>query len=206
MPRFAFAALALLLAAVTLGGCASTGKTDRSLARDAERLAEAKRFADQGDKARRDSDYQKAIELYRRSVSESGGLAHVWNNLGLVLTETGNYADAVSAYSVAAELSPTDPRPVTNIGLAYQKAGWAEDAIVYFERALRIDPNHRPALRYAIVAADTLSRAEPEDLERIRRALLSETDPQWRDYLERQRFLFESRRRLLDDNDILGDT
>ena len=38
-----------------------------------------------------------------------------------------------------------------------------------------------------------------EDLERVKRALLAETDTQWREYFERQRFLIESRLRSLNE-------
>ena len=119
----------------------------------------------------------------------------VWNNLGLLLLERGEPDKAISAFSMASELDPTDPRPVTNVGITMLRIGWAEDAIDDFHRALEISPSYLPALRGAIRAADLLGRAQYEDLERIRRALLAERDDQWRAYLERQRFLIESRLR-----------
>ena len=102
---------------------------------------------------------------------------------------------------MASELNPTDPRPITNIGITNMRVGWAEDAIDDFHRALEISPGYLPALRGSIRAADLLGRAEYEDLNRIRRALLAERDDDWRAYLERQRFLIESRLRSGRPND-----
>jgi tetratricopeptide (TPR) repeat protein len=182
--------LALALASC-LTGCSSGSN---SLPPPAERLSRANALAERAEEALADENYEEAVELYRESVGTSGTVAN-WNNLGLLLMEADNYAGAVSAFRRAAELEPTDPRPVTNIGIAFYRAGWASDAIEHFDRALGLDPNYVPALRGYIAAADAISRATEQDLDRIRTALLHDADPEWRSFFERRRSVVASQLR-----------
>jgi tetratricopeptide (TPR) repeat protein len=209
MTRTTTAALAALAAlAVCLGACASNtsrrADNDAAATTPSERVREAERLAAEADRARRDGRSDEAIDLYRSSIEYSADFPDVWNNLGLLLLERGEPDKAISAFSMASELNPTDPRPITNIGITNLRVGWAEDAIDDFHRALEITPSYLPALRGSIRAADLLGRAEYEDLDRIRRALLAERDEDWRAYLERQRFLLESR--LRSSGDAAGPT
>ena len=184
-----------IAAVVSLGGCASSGRSNAELVSPEVRMREARELAQKAERARLDGDPAKAIELYQQSIAKSDTLPLVWNNLGKLLIETENYLDGASALTAAAELEPSNPTPLTNIGTAYLKAGWAELSMDYFDRALLISPTHLPALRGALVAADSLARAEEEDLDRIRTALLREQDPAWRAWFERRRFIFENRLR-----------
>lgn len=190
-------AAALCLIVLVPVGCSSTPRrsspSSASGIDPSERARRAQQLAEQGDRARSLGNTDRAIQLYRESIEYSADYADVWNNLGLLLLEKGELDKALSAFTMAAELDPTDPRPHTNIGITNLRSGWAEYALQDFRRALEITPNYLPALRGAIRATDLLGRAEFEDLERIRRALLAERDEQWRAYFERQRFLIESR-------------
>lgn len=190
-------AAALCLVVLAPVGCSSTPRRPASSSPSgldpSERAFRAQQLAEQGDRARNLGNTDRAIQLYRESIEYSAEHADVWNNLGLLLLEKGELDKALSAFTMAAELDPTDPRPHTNIGITNLRSGWAEYALQDFRRALDITPNYLPALRGAIRATDLLGRAEFEDLERIRRALLAERDEQWRAYFERQRFLIESR-------------
>jgi tetratricopeptide (TPR) repeat protein len=180
----------------TLSGCGErardlsqlTGEDRRGealvISRDAERLAAMGKTDD-------------AILRYQEALSISGDLAGAWNNLGELYMRRGSYADAVSAFGVAAGLTPSDPRPVYNTGLVYQKVGWAKDAIDHYAEALKRDENMQEALRGHAVAADMLGRADDKTLEYIRRGLLRETDPEWREFFERQRFRVEAEMRAL---------
>lgn len=166
------------------------------LARAGERRAEAERLYVLAEEARRDGKPEEAAQYYRASIAQSGDLAVVWNNLGVLYLENENYKDAVSAFTVASRQQPEDPRPLANIALAYREAGWAEDAYDYYNRALEVSPTYLPAIRGAIEAADALGRGTERDLERVREGLLTETDPEWRAFMERQRFRIENRIRL----------
>ena len=97
------------------------------------------------------------------------------------------------AYSKAAELEPSDPRPFTSIGTIYYGIGYQRDALSYYERALTINANYLPALDGAIRAAAALQRASTSDLDRIRLALLIANEPQLRTFYEYRLYTVENR-------------
>jgi tetratricopeptide (TPR) repeat protein len=188
------------LAATLAGGLATTGcgqrragtDIDAVLAERARTKAEALRLADRAAAANKKGDAAQAEELYRQALSLDRSLFQAWNDLGNLLMARHQYADAVSAFVTAADLQPADPRPLYNAGVAYQRIGWAEDALGFFEKALARDENHLDSLRGATRAAESLNRASPAILDRVHRGLLRETNDQWREYFERQRFRVEA--------------
>lgn len=185
------------LALVAQVGCASNpqNKAATQFREGLDRDRIASDLADQADRARLAGDAEKAIALYRESLDYSSKFADVWNNLGLLQLEQDEVGKAINSFVQASILDPNDPRPLSNAGIASSRIGWEEDAMKYYHDALAIQPGYLPALRGAIRSADLLGAAQYEDLERVKRALLSETDTKWRTYFERQRFLIESRLR-----------
>ncbi len=179
-------------ALVCSAGCESTPKRDAAQeaadqmvlnSQEGLRLAkEAQRQAERGDK-------DGAIQTYQRAVSTWRGMPAAWNNLGVLLMEKQDYAGAVGAFKVAAELSPTDPRPLENIAVSYVKSGWATDALRYYGMALERDPNRIESLRGAVRTAEMVRIRDDATLDRIRRALLIESDASYREYFERQQQL-----------------
>lgn len=179
-------------AAAMIAGCASSSPIagpqtppDVRRARAVMMMPAAESKADKG-------DIEGAIEAYREIIQMSGNLYAAWNNMGELMMRQDNYADAVSAFNIAADLEPTDPRPKYNIGVAYQSTGWADLAGDYFSEALERDPSYLPALRGATRSAEYTGYADDITLDRIRRGLLREVDPAWRTYFERQRFRVEA--------------
>lgn len=189
--------LLILLAASTTPACSSSPRlperADPAAAIDelARRRAEAGRLAREAERLE-GSDPAKAMETYRRALALDDSLHNAWNNLGLLLMNKGEYADAVSAFQVAGDLMPADPRPVYNIGLAYQRNGWGEEAYRHFAMALERDRSHLPSMRGFVRAAEMTGRADERTVEVIRAATMRETDDRWRDYFQRQRFRVEA--------------
>jgi hypothetical protein len=62
-----------------------------------------------------------------------------------------------------------------------------EDSLRYYDIALERSPNYLPALRGAVKAAHLLGEADERRLDQVKRALLIETDEQWRTVFERER-------------------
>jgi len=189
--------LAALLAAplVVAGGCKSTkpvSTLEDTMAQVAQRRSEAIRLTDQAFRAQESGRLDRAEEFYRQALSLDGSISAAWNNLGEILLSQGYYQDAVQAFSEAAALSPADPRPEYNIAVAYQKSGWAEDALTHYGNALGRDPNYRPAIRGGIKAAAELGTASRDIHGWIRKGLLNETEESWRDFFEQQRFRVEA--------------
>ncbi len=186
----------LVLAAALAGaaGCASTPRREPTLPPERQTAAAMEKLRE-AERAERKGDETLALQLYREAIELDRRLPVAWNDFGTLLLSRGNYLDAVQALRVAADLDPTDPRPLYNIGTAYARAGWAEEALEAYESALRRDPNHLPSLRGAVQSASLLSHADIRTLERTRRALLIERDDQWRTFFERERFRIEGQLR-----------
>jgi len=201
--RWTLVALAMVVGATALPGCRYEGPTEarvsqaereRLLRKQRENLSERARRREQAlEIAARASveaeagRTEQAIELYQEALGLWNRMPAAYNNLGALLLEQGDRLGAAEAFRIASELEPRDPRPLTNLGALWTKVGYPDDGMVYFETALDRDPNDLAALRGVVAAADLLRRADERLLEHARRALMIETDPTWRDYLERQR-------------------
>jgi tetratricopeptide (TPR) repeat protein len=167
------------------------GTTADAVEQAARRRAEAQRLVQEAERIER-TDAARAIETYRRALALDDTMHNAWNNLGMLMMDQGNYADAVAAFQVAADLMPVDPRPSYNIGLAYQRNGWGEEAYRNFAIALERDPSHLPSMRGYVRAAESTGRADDRTIQVIRTALMRETDEQWRAYFQRQRYRIEA--------------
>lgn len=192
--RSATAVVVLLgtLCLMGLSGCNSTASRKASPEYSRSNSIEADAQIRLGDAAAAKGDSANAIKYYRQAILYDGERYVAWNNLGVELMNDGNYLDAVAALKVAADLSPRDPRPVSNIGLAYQEMGWAQDALEHYDQALMRDENFLDALRGYALAEETLGQGSLLSLERIKKALMIEKDEEWRDFFERRRFRVEA--------------
>lgn len=196
-PRRAVSLLAIGLATglATLAtiGCASKPSTPSTTIQEIDRSRQrAYDLALKAQQLSKDGKTDEAIAALREAVSLWRDMPAAWNNLGVLLMQQQNYAEAVSAFKVAAEQSQGDPRPLENIGVCYMSSGWAEDSLRYFVMALRRDPNRIESLRGAVRAAEMLRIRDDATYERIRTALMIETDPQYRMYFERQQQLVKA--------------
>lgn len=183
-------ALAALLA---LGACAPKPRTltisPGSPADEARALTKAVELAEEAYKSRKPVE---AFEKYRLAVREYGEFPAAWNNLGVLLMEQENYLSAAEAFATAADLSPTDARPLYNLGLCWDRRNYLEDARKYYRRALERDRNYLPALRGAIRADALLNDANDDTLALIERALALEADDAWSKWFKLQRIRIES--------------
>jgi tetratricopeptide (TPR) repeat protein len=177
--------VAALAGAAGPGGCQSSQKSPKvrviTIESDAERLAEAQRLAASAQTMREPA---KAIERYRQAVKAYPDFPAAWNNMGVLLLREGRFREAAEAFLAAGDRAPSDPRPLYNLGLSWDRAGYLVDALDHYSEALNRDPNYLPALRGAVRAERRLGRANAKTLERIRTALMSEDDAQWREYFE----------------------
>ncbi len=189
------------MSALPMHGCSSSSpRTDGAriseinpaIAYSQRRRTEALKHYNAASKLHADGKPDKALGEYRQALELDDKLYGAWNNMGQLLMDQGNFADAVSAYKIASGLEPTDPRPEYNIGLVYQKVGWAQDSFEHFQNALDRDPNYIPALRGIIRSAEMLGKGDAQILEYIRNAQLRETDEQWRSYFSSQYYRVEA--------------
>jgi tetratricopeptide (TPR) repeat protein len=175
-----------------LAGCSSTPARVQTPTHAPPRSSEADAKIRLADQAAAKGDSDTAVTLYREAIVLDRDRYVAWNNLGVELMNRGDYLDAVAALKVASDLSPRDPRPVANIGLAYQQMGWANDALEYYEQALHRDETFLDALRGFALAEELLGRGSLQSLEQIKRALMVEKDQEWRTFFERRKFRVEA--------------
>ena len=191
-----FAGLTIAVGSVSIPmGCASASsrsdtntlaEIDPAIAYAKRRHSEALEHYNTASALHLDGKSEEALAEYRAALELDNKLYAAWNNMGQLLMEQGQYADAVSAFKVASGLEVSDPRPEYNMGIAYQRVGWGQDAYKHFEAALERDPNYLPALRGVIRAAETLGAGSEPLLGYIRSAQLQETDEEWRSYITTQ--------------------
>lgn len=188
-------AFCLIAGGLALGACSSSPARDRSGGLDEidpamqiqrQNRAEAREHYADATRLHKDGKYEDALEEYRTALEYDDQLYAAWNNMGQLLMEKRNYADAVSAFQIAASIEPTDPRPLYNIALAYQRVGWAADAYDSYEKALQRDPYYLPAMRGLARSAEMTGDGDRYLLETIKQAQLRESDEQWRTYFNEQ--------------------
>lgn len=83
---------------------------------------------------------EEAVSAYRRALEIDPGLADAHLNLGRLLHERTEMAEAEQHYRRAQELLPDDATPAYNLGVALQDLGRPRDAAEAYEAALKRDP------------------------------------------------------------------
>ncbi len=203
-PRFTLLGVAIaLLVQVLVASCATSGAAQQDPPQ--VRLREATDYFERGNAAYRAKQNDEAIELYQQAVGRYKELPYAWNNLGKAVLERDQRGDrmyAADCFKMAADLDRTDWRPVANIGSIYHKLGYLEDAAKWYSLALEREPNAEPALLNSILVDHLRDRRTEETAGRIRRALLIVTDPEWLEYLRRQREIVQGR--LLESRTSVG--
>lgn len=86
-------------------------------------------------------DFTKARQLFEKSLGMSPSNIFALYNFGVLDLETGNPASAESHFAKAGQLAPQMTRAWLAAGKAAQMQNKSTEAVIYFERALAIDPS-----------------------------------------------------------------
>lgn len=189
------ALLALALLAPLVGGCASSDPGPALVNPQASapaRIAQAKDLAAQAQRAELAKQPDVAMDLYKQAIAVYPDWAALWHNLGLLQLEKGDALTAVNSFKTAGDLDPKDPRPVYNLGTIYEKQNWGQEAQRYYSEALARDPNYLNALRRSVMLDMIQGTHTPLTLERVRRALLIEDTPEYRQFFERSQLQLQT--------------
>ncbi len=111
---------------------------------------------------RRAEVYNDPIALWQDAALHQPENSRVQNNLGVVLVDAGQPADAVPHYERALELSPDYVEAQSNLGVALVHLHEFDRAQPQFERALAINPNYADAhinLAHLLARAGRLDEA-----------------------------------------------
>lgn len=106
--------------------------------------------------------FQRAVEILEPLSQAAPELAMVWTNLGAahlgnpVLARDEEQMRAIAAFKRALEINPIAPNVAYNIGLIYRDRREFEEAIHWFKRAVKANPNDRDARRLIARLTDAL--------------------------------------------------
>jgi cytochrome c-type biogenesis protein CcmH/NrfG len=107
------------------------------------------------------TDYSQRIAQAEKIVSQDPKNLNAWISLGNDYFDTEQTQKAINAYGKALEIEPKNPNVLTDQGVMYRKVGWYDKALVNFETANKIDPNHLQSLyNTGIVFAVDLKQPE----------------------------------------------
>jgi CubicO group peptidase (beta-lactamase class C family) len=95
--------------------------------------------------------YDEALEVYRavlkKTPEESSVSEGYLNNQGLGLLDSGQTDEAIAVLRVATELYAASANTWDSLGYAYREKGDREQAIQYYKKALKLDPEFRSAVQ-----------------------------------------------------------
>lgn len=87
------------------------------------------------------------IEALEKALALDPSYADAYNELGIIHTQLGRFAEAEQALSAAIEADPQYAAARNNLGVLYGKQGRNEDAEAQFRRAVEDDPGYVEALK-----------------------------------------------------------
>jgi tetratricopeptide (TPR) repeat protein len=91
------------------------------------------------------SQWDDAVDAYRRVVAIDPTYAAAWNNLGLLLHRMGRYDDARVAYDRALREAADCAEAAYNLGSLNEDTGDVDNAISCYRHALDVSPNYADA-------------------------------------------------------------
>lgn len=100
--------------------------------------------------------FKKAVTLLEPLSERDPNNPMVWTNLGAaylgnpVLAKDENQLQAIAAFSRAIALNPEAPNVAYNIGLIYRDRKEIDEAIYWFQRAVKTNPNDKDAIHYLV--------------------------------------------------------
>lgn len=115
------------------GRTISPQETDKNVAK------EARRHYRRGVNAAHRSKSAEAIDWFRKALEVDPNYLFALNDLGVQLTKTASYGEAITVLMKATALAPKSYPPHLNLALAFVLAGRNDDAAVAVQVAIEID-------------------------------------------------------------------
>jgi len=97
----------------------------------------------QADEAFEAQDFNKAENLYIKACTQEPDNAKIYNCLGQIYLEQGNFYDAKDAFLQTLKLASGNPETMMNLGISYMGLKDYYKSSQTFRDALKIDPKNR---------------------------------------------------------------
>ncbi|MCE9590653.1 MAG: tetratricopeptide repeat protein [Planctomycetes bacterium] len=116
----------------------------------------------------RNVDYQSAIVIWRDTIEKRPGNARAWENLGLLMMQSGRDADAIPYFQTAVRLQPKMINAHRSLGVALMNIGRLGNAMAEFDCALELNPTHTEALNDKGTVLARLNRMSEAEVQFIK--------------------------------------
>jgi tetratricopeptide (TPR) repeat protein len=110
-----------------------------------------------------EENYEQAVQLYQRSLSEAPEQTFPWGQLGQLYSRLGRDHEAVTAFRKALQTEPADATSWLGIAEVYGRLQLAKPAIEHYQKAVEFSPNLAAAwMGLARVYADSGAAEQAE--------------------------------------------
>ena len=86
-----------------------------------------------------------AVALYKKVLEIDPNLTNAHNNLGKILSTTGDYQGAINCFEKVIEINPNYAEAHNSLGIMLSTTKEFQRAITCFEKAIKINPNYAEA-------------------------------------------------------------
>jgi tetratricopeptide (TPR) repeat protein len=114
----------------------------------------------QGSQAMNTGDFDEALEAYNRIIELAPDFAEGWNKRATLYYLMGRYEDSIADVHATLELEPRHFGALSGMGLIYSELEDEETAVIWFEKALAVNP-HMPGVRYRLELIKRRLAGEP---------------------------------------------
>jgi tetratricopeptide (TPR) repeat protein len=87
-------------------------------------------------------DINGALTAYRQAATTAPNNARIHASIGFLLTQQGNFAEAIAAFERATTLDKNDPKPLIALGFVYTQQQRFPEALQAYRNAVRLDPRN----------------------------------------------------------------
>ncbi len=88
------------------------------------------------------SPVQNEVNLLKEAIRQDPKNLSALIKLGNIQMDTGQYAEAIDAYSTALEIDPKNTDVHVDMGTCYRNIGKHDIAVKEYRKALELNPNH----------------------------------------------------------------
>lgn len=124
-----------------------------------------------GLEAIQNNDRDRAIDIFYAISRANPDLSGAYANLGMLLLDKKDYANAETALRQALRLNPDNPEVYNNLGLLYRHNGRFDDALQMYRQGLEQNPENSHLLRNTGILLDLYLDTPTEALEYYQRYL-----------------------------------